>query len=186
MSLQILPRLVRSARSGWSKSLLTLTGLLALAALVRVVPVWATPSFGQVAQTLAFGVAEGGVSGHMQVNKNSNGKVAPWQLQLQAQGDTDYHVLRLVVSPGGHSGWHSHPGLLVGAVTSGQVDFYNANCEKRTILANQVYTEDDAVHAIVNSGSVDAELYLTFLVKHGAARRLDEPAPACAGETPIP
>jgi hypothetical protein len=186
MSLPILSRLIRSAGSGWSKSLLALAGLFALAALVRVAPVGATPSLGQVAQTLAFGVAEGGISGHMQINKGPNGKVSPWQLQLQAQGDTDYHVLRLVLSPGGHSGWHSHPGLLVGSVITGQVDFYDANCQSRTIPANHVYTEDDAVHAIVNSGTVDAELYLTFLVKHGAPRRLDEPAPACADETPIP
>jgi len=185
MSLQIFPDWI-SRRSGWSKPLLTLVALFALAALAWVAPVRATPSLGQVAQTLAFGVAEDGISGHMQVNTKANGTIWPWQLQLQAQKATDYHVLRLILSPGGHSGWHSHPGLLIGVATSGQVDFYNANCEKRTILANQVYTEDDAVHAIFNSGNVDAELYITFLVKGGAPRRRDEPAPACAAETPIP
>jgi hypothetical protein len=49
-----------------------------------------------------------------------------------------------------------------------------------------VYTEDDTVHAIVNTSTQDAELYITFLLKHGAPRRRDEPAPACAVQTPIP
>jgi hypothetical protein len=42
------------------------------------------------------------------------------------------------------------------------------------------------VHGIYNSGNETAELYITFLVKHGAGRRLDAPAPSCASVTPIP
>jgi quercetin dioxygenase-like cupin family protein len=107
-------------------------------------------------------------------------------LLLHAGGPTDYYSHHLVLSPGGYSGWHSHPGLLIAVVKSGQIDFYDANCQRQTIGPGQVYTEDDAVHAIVNSGTLDADLYITFLVKHGAPRRQDEPAPACAFNTPIP
>jgi len=101
-------------------------------------------------------------------------------------GDTEYRQVRLVLGPGGHSGWHSHPGLLVGTVKSGHIDAYDAACRKRTVNLGDVFSEGDEVHAIINTGSVDAELYLTFLVKRGVAARQDEPAPECWPETGIP
>jgi hypothetical protein len=161
--------------------------LLALAALVLAAKAWATPPLGFVLnQILASGFAAGGISEHMQINKNPDGTVTPWQLVLQVQGDTDYYSQHLVLSPGGYSGWHSHAGVLVAAVKSGQIDFYDANCHKRTIGAGQVYTEDDDVHAISNTGTVDADLYISYLIKHGASRRREESAPSCAVDTGIP
>ena len=158
-----------------------------LAPLLVAATAWATPPLGFVLnQILASGVAEGGISQHMQINRNPDGSVTPWQLQLQVQGDTDYYSQHLVLAPGGYSGWHSHPGLLVGTVKSGQIDFYTAACEKRTIAAGQVFTENDDVHAIANTGGVDADLYISYLVKHGAPRRREEAAPSCAFETGIP
>jgi len=151
------------------------------------VTVWATPPLGFVLnQILASGVAADGITQHMQINKNPDGTVTPWQLQLQVQGDTDYYSQHLVLSPGGYSGWHSHPGLLIGAVKSGQIDFYDANCQKKTVAAGEVYSENDELHAIANTGIVDADLYISYLVKHGAPRRREEAAPACAIETGIP
>lgn len=147
---------------------------------------WATPSSGQVLETLTTAVAADGISEHLQNNKNPNGSVTPWQLQMQANGDTDYILARLQIPPGGHSGWHRHPGILLAAVKSGQVDFYDENCAMSRFGAGSVYTENDAVHGIYNSGNVTAELFITFLVKHGAGRRLDSPAPSCGGLTPIP
>jgi len=148
---------------------------------------WATPPLGFIVnQILASGVAADGISQHIQINANPDGTISPWQLQLQVQGATDHYSQHLVLSPGGYSGWHSHPGLLIATVRSGQVDFYNAKCEKQVVTAGQVYTENDAVHAISNTGSVDADLYISYLIKHGAPRRRDEPAPACAIDTGIP
>jgi quercetin dioxygenase-like cupin family protein len=171
-------RSLRLGRSRW---------LLALAALVFAAKVWATPSLGFVVnQILAAGLAVDGISQHIQINRNPDGTMTPWQLQLQVQGDTDHYSQHLVLSPGGYSGWHSHPGVLIATVKSGQIDFYDADCRKRTIGPGKVYTEDDRVHAISNTGVVDADLYISYLVKHGAARRRDESAPACAVDTGIP
>ena len=171
-------RFLRLGRSKW---------LWVLPVLVLAAKAWATPPLGFVLnQILASGVAADGISEHMQINKNPDGTSSPWQLVLQVQGDTDYYSQHLVLAPGGYSGWHSHPGVLVGAVKSGQVDFYDANCQKRTIGAGQVYTENDDVHAISNTGVVDADLYISYLVKHGAPRRREEAAPSCAVDTGIP
>ena len=49
-----------------------------------------------------------------------------------------------------------------------------------------VFVEGDQVHAIHNSGSGTAAVYLTFLVKKGVVPRLDEPAPECWPDTPFP
>jgi quercetin dioxygenase-like cupin family protein len=170
-----------------AKSLLTLGGLGIVTVLIVTGTASATPPLGFIVnQILASGVAAGGISQHMQISRNPNGTVTPWQLQLQAQGDTDYYSQHLVLSPGGYSGWHSHPGLLVGVVKSGQIDFYDENCQKQTVMAGEVYTENDEVHAIANTGTIDADLYISYLIKHGASRRREESAPPCAGDTGIP
>ena len=173
----------RSGRLGKSR-----WGLfVALAVLGLAVKAWATPPVGFIVnEILAAAFAEDGVSQHMQLNKNPDGTKTPWQLQLQVQGDTDYYSQHLVLGPGGYSGWHSHPGLLIAGVKSGQVDFYDAKCRRRTIGPGQVYTENDDVHAIINTGGVDADLYISYLIKHGQPRRRDEGAPPCAIDTPIP
>lgn len=146
-----------------------------------------TPPFGFfLNQILARGVVPGSIGQHIQINKNPDGSVEPWQLQLQVQGDTDVYMQRLELLPGGYSGWHTHPGLLIGTVVAGQIDFYNSRCEKRTVTAGEVYTEDDNVHGIINTGSVNAVLFISYLIKHDAPRRLEAPAPDCAFSTGIP
>jgi len=161
--------------------------LAALAVAALTATSYATPPLGFVVnQILAAGVAADGIHQHMQLNTNADGTTTPWQLQLQVQGDTDHYSQHLVLSAGGYSGWHSHPGLLIATVKTGQIDFYDANCRKRTVGPGGVYTENDDVHAIANTGDVDADLYISYLVKHGAPRRRDEAAPACAVDTGIP
>lgn len=177
----------RLLQSAGPKLWLILGGLAVATVLIAAATARATPPLGFVVnQILASGVAAGGISQHMQISRNPNGTVTAWQLQLQAQGDTDFYSQHLVLSPGGYSGWHSHPGLLVAAVTSGQIDFYDAHCHKRTVVAGEVYTENDEVHAIANTGAIDADLYISYLIKHGASRRREEPAPSCANDTGIP
>jgi quercetin dioxygenase-like cupin family protein len=164
-----------------TKTLLTLAVLSVAAASL------ATPTFGVVLnQILAKGVAADSIGRHMQINKNPDGALEPWQLQLQVQGDTDFYVQHLVLSPGGYSGWHTHPGLLIGTVASGQIDFYDDQCQKHSIGAGQVFTEDNRVHAIINRGTVDADLFISYLIKHNLPRRLEASAPDCAFSTGIP
>jgi quercetin dioxygenase-like cupin family protein len=162
--------------------------LVTLAALIVAAKAWATPPLGFVInEILASGSTVGRrINQNMQIFRNPDGTVTPWQLQLQVQGETDYYSQHLVLSPGGYSGWHSHPGLLIGTVASGQIDFYNDHCRKRTIETGQVFTENDDIHAISNTGAEDASLYISYLVKHGSPRRREESAPACAVDTGIP
>lgn len=174
-------------RNLFRRSRYKLVILAAVAILICVSALLATPSFGFVVnQILASGTTSGNMNQQIQIAGNPDGSTGNWQLQLQAQGQSDFYVQQLALMPGGYSGWHTHPGLLVGTVVSGSVDFYNANCEKQTIEKGQVYIENSDVHAIINNGSAVAELSIAYLVKHGAARRMEADAPSCAAGTGIP
>jgi hypothetical protein len=152
-----------------------------------VATVLATPPVGFVLnQILAQGTPSADISEHVQIAKNVDGTVDPWQAQIQAQGATDTYVQHLVLAPGGYSGWHSHPGILVATLVGGSVDFYNSNCQKTSYSAGQVYFEAAQPHAIINRGAVNADIYLSYLIKHGQPRRLEADAPGCAATTGIP
>ncbi len=147
----------------------------------------ATPPLGfLVNQIVAMGSTADNLGQQAQIARNPDAGDEPWELQLQAQGGTDFYVQQLVLAPAGYSGWHTHPGILVGTVTSGSIDFFNESCQKRSITAGQMFFENTQVHAISNPGSANAELTIAYLVKHDAPRRIEAAAPACAPTTMIP
>jgi quercetin dioxygenase-like cupin family protein len=160
--------------------------ILLLVALGMAAAALATPPLGFVVnQILAMGSVGDNISQQVQVPSSGDGG-QQWQLQLQAQGATDFYVQQLELAPGGYSGWHTHPGLLVGTVVSGAIDFYDANCQIHSFTSGQVFLENNQVHGIINTGSVDAVLSIAYLVKHNAARRMEADAPDCASTTGIP
>lgn len=149
----------------------------------------ATPPFGIVLnQIVAMGTALRNISENLQVGStpNEDSESEDWRLQVRTQGATDFYVQHLVVGPGGYSGWHTHPGLLIGTVLSGSIDFYDANCQRRSFNTGQVFTENTEVHAIINTGSANADLSIAYLIKHNLPRRIEADAPACAPTTGIP
>ena len=42
-----------------------------------------------------------------------------YQAKLKTKGDSDVYVSTITIQPGGHGGWHSHPGPSIIAVKSG-------------------------------------------------------------------
>jgi quercetin dioxygenase-like cupin family protein len=153
----------------------------------------ATPPFGVlVNQILAMGTTSDDLKENLSVgtpasgDQEENAEVQDWRLHLRTHGATDYYSQYVVVAPGGYSGWHTHPGLLVGTVISGAIDFYDANCEKHSFSAGQVFTETTQVHAIKNPGTVNTTLSISYLIKHSEPRRIEADAPPCAPSTGIP
>jgi hypothetical protein len=57
-----------------------------------------------------------------------------WKLKLETKGMSDFYIQDVAISPGGYSGWHTHPGIFVGTVLTGSIDFYDENCNLRTLL----------------------------------------------------
>ncbi|HEX6218863.1 MAG TPA: cupin domain-containing protein [Sphingomicrobium sp.] len=117
----------------------------------------------------------------------SGDKTGKWGLHLKTLSSTDISADRLVIQPGGHSGWHTHPGPVLVVVTQGSVVWANGSdplCTSRTYSAGEAFIEEPfVVHKASNaspSGGVGAE-YLAFTIKPagavGPAFRIDRPQP---------
>jgi quercetin dioxygenase-like cupin family protein len=158
-----------------------------LAALGISAAALATPPFNVLFnRILSKGTASVDLSEHVQVAGDAGADDEGWQLDLETQGASDFYIQDLAIAPGGYTGWHTHPGIFIGTVITGSVDFYNARCERTTFTAGAVWTENTEVHAVANHGSIDAHMQFVYLVKKGAPRRIDQPAPACAPTTGVP
>jgi quercetin dioxygenase-like cupin family protein len=88
------------------------------------------------------------------------------------------------VQPGGHSGWHSHPGPSLVTVTQGTATFYDAddpNCSPHRVVAGDVtgtgVIDTGKVHILVNEGTETLVTFVTQIVPADQPRRIDEPAP---------
>ena len=121
-----------------------------------------------------------------QLNLNTAGnKTGKWGLHLKTLDDTGISADRLVIQPGGFSGWHAHPGPVFVTVTQGSVTWFNGSdplCGSQTYTVGQSFVEDAYVaHNVINaSGSAGAE-YIAVTIKpegfNGPAFRLDRPGP---------
>ena len=77
-------------------------------------------------------------------------------------------VQRTVLAPGGHTGWHSHPGPAMVLVTAGALTLYSADdpsCAGRTYSAGQAFIDRGQGHVHIgrNLGDTNTELWTTFL-----------------------
>jgi quercetin dioxygenase-like cupin family protein len=80
-------------------------------------------------------------------------------------GSADIVTVKVVIEPGGSTGWHHHPGITLVSVASGSATEYRADCEKTVLKAGEGFFEGtDEPHVVRNEGDVDAVLYPTFLI----------------------
>jgi quercetin dioxygenase-like cupin family protein len=106
-------------------------------------------------------------------------------IQVRNAGDTV--MQQITFQPGGHSGWHSHPGPAVVLVASGELTFYDGDdesCTGRTFAAGQALIDPGQghVHFAVNQGLTPTVVWVTYFdVPPGVSPREDAPAPgSCA------
>ena len=104
--------------------------------------------------------------------------------------ERDVVVQQVTIAPGGHTGWHSHPGATVILVQSGTFTFYAAtDCTAQSFAAGQGVVEaGGGVQLARNEGTVPQVLYVAYFdVPVGGAFRIDEPEPStCTGLAPVP
>jgi quercetin dioxygenase-like cupin family protein len=103
-----------------------------------------------------------------------------WRAKLSTSGPTDITVQDVVYAPGGHTGWHSHPGFLLSSVISGSIEWYDDQCTKHVYDPSDSLTETTATHYVRNVGAVNAHFMVTYVLAHGQPRRIDQPAPPCS------
>ena len=145
-----------------------------IAALLAIGAASATPGAGASPTTFGRGTLAAG------------DKIKTDQLKLDVRGDLDVVTQTITIAPGGHTGWHSHPGPVFVTITAGTMTFYDGDDRTCTPV---VYATGDAfideglghVHIARNEGPTDLVLYATYLLPVGAPLRTDEPAPGnCA------
>jgi quercetin dioxygenase-like cupin family protein len=134
---------------------------------------WATPGAGVTAVVLT-----GAPVIMDEIDVKSVGET--YHVALKTKGLSDAHFMHYTIAPGGHSGWHSHPGICLVAVKSGEATEYHDDDP----LTPHVYPagtgfgeEAGAAHLIRNEGTVDLEMIVLHMVPFGAPRRLDEADP---------
>ena len=96
-------------------------------------------------------------------------------------GKADVEVDKVTIGPGGSSGWHHHPGVVLVSVKSGALTRYNHKCDKTVYKAGKGFLEShDKPLLVRNNGKGDAVLYVTFIVPSSTTAeglRIEDPRP---------
>src|SRR5215203_5751726 len=94
-------------------------------------------------------------------------------------GSADVALVQVTIKPGGSTGWHQHPGVVMVSVASGTVTEYDEDCQPTVIQASQGFVEShDEVHLVRNEESAPAVLYATCISPTKIpALRIDAPQP---------
>lgn len=157
--------------------------------LTSIVHVSATPAAGFTGTTIAFGRFGEFFVDNQTVLPSSPLNERPgknlWLSIQKTKGLSDLYVQNNVWTPGGTTGWHTHPGHSLITVTAGTVTVYDAHdpsCTPHRYTVNQGFVDEggDHVHLIRNEDSVEARTVAVQLIPAGATRRIDAAAsPYC-------
>ena len=208
-------RIARSTRGSRRRRLLTFC-LLAVAALAAAVVFGAaqasgTPGAGASSTNIARGFAGQdvvvGVPKTVTVTKRVRfrvgGKIVSRRVRFQmetveplmrcggASAPTcDTLFQQLTISPGGHTGWHTHPGPVFVAVAQGEGTLYHgvAGCPShRYGTGSGFFQPVTEVHNMRNEGSQPLVLWSLYTLPNGTpntAVRVDQPQPASCPHIP--
>jgi quercetin dioxygenase-like cupin family protein len=119
-----------------------------------------------------------GLFGDIDVNAHVDG----YKVSIDTKGPTDLYVVSNVIAPGGHTGWHTHPGPSLITVKSGTIMAYDGDdptCSPTVYAAGEGFVDpgDGHVHILRNEAGAPAETIAVQLLPQGSVRRIDVPAP---------
>ena len=103
-----------------------------------------------------------------------------WSVNFNTSSPSNFIFQDLTIAPGGYTGWHTHPGVLLTTVVSGSIEWYDGRCSKHVYNAGDSLTETDKLHYVRNAGAANARLMINFVIAKGQPRKIDQPAPNCA------
>lgn len=101
-------------------------------------------------------------------------------VKIKTKGLSDVYVVQNRIVPGGHTGWHSHPGPSIISVVSGRATEYRSDDPDGIVhAAGTAFADEggDHAHIIRNEGTTDLVLVAFQILPMGAPRRIDVPAP---------
>jgi hypothetical protein len=155
-----------------NRTILFRAGLLALViSTITIGAAVATPGGSVVAAPVH---ARGVLDGRQMVNTKD--------LLLLTRTDVEVITQSITIGPGGHTGWHSHPGPVLVTVTAGELTIYYAadpECDGTTYGANDTFIDKGGnnIHIARNEGLSNLTLWATYLVPVGTPFRTDVPDP---------
>jgi quercetin dioxygenase-like cupin family protein len=108
------------------------------------------------------------------------------RIKLQTKSPADVRVQRVDIAPGGRSGWHHHPGVVIVAVETGTVTYVDADCHATSYGAGSpngsVFVESgDEPHEARNLTDQPATVYATFVAPDAdpGVFRIEDPLINC-------
>ena len=143
-------------------------------------------AFGGIAAGIAWATAGQGISTTIIAGPTALGEVHVDSrsdindVKIKTKGLSDVYVVQNRIVPGGHTGWHSHPGPSIVSVVSGTATEYRSDEPDGVVYAAGTAFVDeggDHAHIIVNEGNTDLVLVAVQILPFGAPRRIDVPAP---------
>jgi quercetin dioxygenase-like cupin family protein len=147
----------------------------------------ATPQVGIVLNLpLVVGAINKDVRDHVHVNLSPGAPESEdeWNVEFSTEGPSNFTFADIdIVANGGHTGWHTHPGVLLISVASGSIEWFDEKCKRSVYNAGDSLTEANKPHYVRNLGSVDSRLLIAYVIPKDMPRRIDIPlerVPACA------
>lgn len=143
-------------------------------------------AFGGIALSLAYATPGSGITTVILTGPVPFGEIdakslsADHHAKIKTQGPSDVYIVHNKIAPGGHTGWHSHPGISFVTVKSGVVTEYSGDDPSTPhyySAGSGLVEEAGRVHLFVNEGNTDLELVAFQLLPSGAPRRIDASAP---------
>jgi len=155
-------------RTPWRSKLVWLLLIPAAASVAFVGVAIATPPEGSVGTLLSRGANPDAVKVHTDL------------IKFKTRGPTDLAIVTQTWQPGGHSGWHSHQGLVLLTLKSGTLTVFDDECNARTVAAGEAFVEASGMPMEVkNYGEVPAVAYFAIVNPPGAPGRDDAANPGC-------
>jgi quercetin dioxygenase-like cupin family protein len=102
---------------------------------------------------------------------------------IQVRDAQDTVIQQISFQPGGHTGWHSHPGPALVLVTQGELTLFSSEdptCTGRTYSAGQAFIDPGQGHVHIGRAShtQNTVLWVTYFdVPPGSGVRVDAPDP---------
>ena len=108
------------------------------------------------------------------------------QIKVGTKDPTTVRIQSAVWAAGADSGWHHHPGVIMGIVTSGSITVWDPRCGQRTygpgLPLGAVFLEGDN-ELMKATSSEGATEYVVHVFPVGATPRGEDEVPACDSGT---
>ena len=102
-------------------------------------------------------------------------------IELETNKPAEVATVTLTLDPGGFTGWHTHPGILIATVQSGAV-VRQVGCHSRTYGVGQVFVEhgDQPTGQVRNASATEPAVFsVTQIAPADVPRRAESAAPNC-------